>query len=58
MNSETIWAFDLANPPFNMSDWGGENLRQDVPPAVVYAVRESQPQRRLSDECEIRFVAD
>jgi type I restriction enzyme M protein len=21
---------DLANPPFNMSDWGGENLRQDV----------------------------
>src|SRR5207237_985827 len=20
---------DLANPPFNMSDWGGENLRQD-----------------------------
>ncbi len=20
----------LANPPFNMSDWGGENLRQDV----------------------------
>src|SRR5438270_1254673 len=22
--------FILANPPFNMSDWGGENLRQDV----------------------------
>jgi N-6 DNA Methylase len=22
--------FVLANPPFNMSDWGGENLRQDV----------------------------
>ena len=21
---------DLANPPFNMSDWGGENLRQDA----------------------------
>jgi type I restriction-modification system DNA methylase subunit len=21
---------NLANPPFNMSDWGGENLRQDV----------------------------
>ena len=21
---------DLANPPFYMSDWGGENLRQDV----------------------------
>jgi type I restriction enzyme M protein len=21
---------DLANPPFNMSDLGGENLRQDV----------------------------
>jgi len=21
---------DLATPPFNMSDWGGENLRQDV----------------------------
>lgn len=21
---------DLANPPFNMSDWGDENLRQDV----------------------------
>jgi hypothetical protein len=21
---------DLANPPFNMSDWGGENLQQDV----------------------------
>jgi hypothetical protein len=21
---------DLANRPFNMSDWGGENLRQDV----------------------------
>jgi type I restriction-modification system DNA methylase subunit len=21
---------DLANPPFNMSDWRGENLRQDV----------------------------
>ena len=21
---------DLANPPFNLSDWGGENLRQDV----------------------------
>jgi type I restriction enzyme M protein len=21
---------DLANPPFNMSNWGGENLRQDV----------------------------
>jgi len=21
---------DPANPPFNMSDWGGENLRQDV----------------------------
>ena len=20
----------LANPPFNMSDWGGENVRQDV----------------------------
>jgi type I restriction enzyme M protein len=30
MNTGTIWAFDLANPPFNMSDWGGENLRQDV----------------------------
>ncbi len=31
--------FILANPPFNMSDWGGENLREDkrwkfgVPPA-------------------------
>jgi hypothetical protein len=24
-----VWK-DLANPPFNMSDWGGENLRQDV----------------------------
>ena len=22
--------FILANPPFNMSDWDGENLRQDV----------------------------
>ncbi len=22
--------FILANPPFNMSDWGGENLRQDA----------------------------
>jgi hypothetical protein len=22
--------FILTNPPFNMSDWGGENLRQDV----------------------------
>jgi type I restriction-modification system DNA methylase subunit len=22
--------FILANPPFNMSDWGDENLRQDV----------------------------
>jgi len=22
--------FILANPPFNMSDWGGENLRQDM----------------------------
>lgn len=22
--------FILANPPSNMSDWGGENLRQDV----------------------------
>ena len=22
--------FILANPPFNMGDWGGENLRQDV----------------------------
>ena len=22
--------FILANPPFNMSDWGSENLRQDV----------------------------
>jgi type I restriction enzyme M protein len=22
--------FILANPPFNMSDWGGDNLRQDV----------------------------
>lgn len=22
--------FILANPPFNMSDWGGENLREDV----------------------------
>ena len=21
---------NLANPPFNMSDWGGENLRQDA----------------------------
>ena len=21
--------FILANPPFNMSDWGGENLRED-----------------------------
>src|ERR1039458_2708010 len=21
---------DLANPPFNMSDWGGENLKEDV----------------------------
>ncbi|HZL78059.1 MAG TPA: hypothetical protein VFC17_04340 [Candidatus Limnocylindrales bacterium] len=21
---------DLANPPFNMSDWDGENLRQDM----------------------------
>jgi type I restriction enzyme M protein len=21
---------DFANPPFNLSDWGGENLRQDV----------------------------
>src|ERR1019366_7129591 len=30
MNTGTILAFDLANPPFNMSDWGGENLRQDV----------------------------
>ncbi len=24
-----VWK-DLANPPFNMSDWGGEDLRQDV----------------------------
>jgi type I restriction enzyme M protein len=24
-----VWK-DLANPPFNMSDWGGEKLRQDV----------------------------
>jgi type I restriction enzyme M protein len=24
-----VWK-DLANPPFNLSDWGGENLRQDV----------------------------
>jgi type I restriction enzyme M protein len=30
MNTGTILAFDLANPPLNMSDWGGENLRQDV----------------------------
>ena len=22
--------FALANPPFNMSDWGGENLKEDV----------------------------
>jgi len=22
--------FILANPPFNMSDWGSENLRQDM----------------------------
>lgn len=22
--------FILANPPFNMSDWGGENLREDI----------------------------
>jgi type I restriction enzyme M protein len=22
--------FVLANPPFNMSDWGGENLKEDV----------------------------
>jgi hypothetical protein len=22
--------FILANPPFNMSDWGGENLRKDM----------------------------
>ena len=33
---------DLANPPFNMSDWGGENLRQDVrwkfwiPPRLLF----------------------
>lgn len=24
-----VWK-DLVNPPFNMSDWGGENLRQDM----------------------------
>ena len=24
-----VWK-DLANPPFNMSDWGGDNLRSDV----------------------------
>src|SRR3989442_445861 len=24
-----VWK-DLANPPFNMSDWGGENLWQDI----------------------------
>jgi len=49
--------FILANPPFNMSDWGGENLRQDVSPAVMSAIGESQRQGRPSDECEIRFVA-
>jgi type I restriction-modification system DNA methylase subunit len=28
--NEIIWAFDLGNPSFNMSDWSGEHTRQDV----------------------------
>ena len=30
LHSDLKADFMLANPPFNMSDWGGENLRQDV----------------------------
>ena len=30
LHSDIKVDFILANPPFNMSDWGGENLRQDV----------------------------
>jgi type I restriction-modification system DNA methylase subunit len=30
LHSDLKADFILANPPFNMSDWGGENLRQDV----------------------------
>jgi hypothetical protein len=30
LHSDLKADFILANPPFNMSDWGGEDLRQDV----------------------------
>jgi type I restriction enzyme M protein len=30
LHSDLKADFNLANPPFNMSDWGGDNLRQDV----------------------------
>jgi hypothetical protein len=62
---------DLANPPFNMSDWGGENLRQDMrwkfgmPPVnnANYACRSLRnsafglrPSRRLSPVGVAGFV--
>lgn len=30
LNELQSFLLELGNPPFNMSDWGGENLRQDV----------------------------
>jgi type I restriction-modification system DNA methylase subunit len=48
-----VWK-DLANPPFNMSDWGGENLGQDVrwkfgmPPVNNARTSKSLPQKAVN----------
>jgi type I restriction-modification system DNA methylase subunit len=42
---------DLANPPFNMSDWGGEHLRSDV---RVFSLSASNGER-AGVRCRVLF---
>ncbi len=47
--------FNVANPPFNMSDWGGENLRQDVLKVGLFATSATSMKSSVSSAVKAKF---